>query len=148
MRCWRWARSGLVLAAMAAGSYRPADADIQAALWTGRVDTTTPGGGTYRTWSSSAISGSVLSRLDESQSVGTSHWINHGSGSAPAGSKGVAATWYVDASNNYYEWVVYVATDGQLNIGEVLNGGPISWTSVSSPSGRTLTGHIAVTITL
>ena len=89
----------------------------------------------------------MLSRQDIGQSVGTSHWLDHGWGSAPAGTNGVAATGYTDGSN-IYEWVVYVGTDGQLNFGMVLNGGPIGWTVVTPPSGRTLSGHIAVTTLL
>jgi len=122
---------------------RMAHADLQAGLYQGRTDATW-NGSAYRTWGEYAETGAIVSRTDTSQSVGTSHWTVHGWGSAPAGPNGVAATGYSDGTN-YYEFAIYVGTDGNLDIGTVTNSGAISWTVIAPPFGRVLTGHLAAT---
>src|SRR5262245_29036151 len=109
----------------------------------GRIDAT-PGDTAFRTWLA-LDSGSVVSRQDRALADGTSSWIYHGAGSSTVKSEGVAAAGYMDGADRY-EHVVYVGTDGQVNLGTVINGGPISWVAFSAPAGTTLTGHITASV--
>jgi hypothetical protein len=98
-----------------------------------RIDSSTSPSGT-RIWVTNPA-GAVLSRYDVPIADGTSVWVNHGAGTAAARPEGVASTSYASGGSQY-EKVVYVGTDGNLNIGTIVAGGPISWQSVPLRVGR------------
>jgi hypothetical protein len=137
----------MLLIAMISGlivrSEKPSRADIQE---TGTMGTTFYASGifTVRNWvASGGPTPVVLSRRDIVVADGTSTWTSHGAGTAPVQSEGLAAVWYA-AGTDFHELIVYVGTDGNINRGEIVNGGPIGWTSIAPPTGKTLTGYLAI----
>jgi hypothetical protein len=119
-------------------------AEIQATYYKGRLDTTRAGNTSAsqsRRWAASHI-GEIISNKDQAVSTGTSIWMQHGWGSGPSRLEGPAATSYI-VGTQYNEIVAYVATSGAINVGRIIDNGPIAWYAFNPPTNKILTGHVA-----
>ena len=73
-------------------------------------------------------------------------WVDHGyapPGNVTVSTRGVAATWWTVGAV-YHQRAAFVGSDGSLWQRVVQNGTAVGWLGYSPPTGKTLTGHVAM----